>query len=258
LTTEGIGTESAVGLLMGRSRELAVGMIAALYAGAAMLPLDPWQPPARLATIAADAAPATILTTADIIRLGDMPAGPSYLPVRLSAPETQPRLAAGAMATHPQALAYMLYTSGSTGAPKGVGCTHAGLLNMLAEVDRLAPLGPNDRCAWWTSPGFDVTMYEVFAAFRAGAALITCPDDVHDDADRFAAWLAAQRITSAYVPPHLLPGLAQWAADHPGRTALRRVLVGVEPIPEPLLRQINRMAPGLVIVNGYGPTEATV
>jgi aspartate racemase len=71
-------------------------------------------------------------------------------------------------------------------------------------------------------------------------------------------WAATAGITAAYVPPHLLADLPGWLRDNPGRAALRHLTVSVEPIPEPLLREIASLAPGLAITNGYGPTEATV
>ncbi|WP_276204564.1 non-ribosomal peptide synthetase [Amycolatopsis vancoresmycina] len=143
-----------------------------------------------------------------------------------------------------------MYTSGSTGEPKGVCVTHTGVVNLL---DALA-CEAGDVCAWWTSGGFDVSVFEIFGALRAGATVDVVPAAVRPHAERYVDWLGERGITHAYVPPFALNALEARVS----RLSLRKLVVSVEPTPEPLLRRIAAAAPGLSVVNGYGPTEATI
>ncbi|GAA3815993.1 hypothetical protein GCM10022226_40920 [Sphaerisporangium flaviroseum] len=283
LRAHGAGGERPVALLMPRSADLVVAMVAAMRAGSPYLPLDVDHPDARLAAILQDARPAVVVTTAGLaatrpilrghpVLVEDItvnpahpvpptePAGMDGLPGRggPADPEGRREAVPASSAAHPDGLAYVIYTSGSTGAPKGVACGHRGPLNLAADLRSRVPIGPGDRCGWWTSPGFDVSVHEVFSALTAGAAVEVCPPHARDDARALMEWAADRRITGAYLPPHLLPDIAEWLARDPGRIRLRWVLVGVEPIPEPLLRRIIELVPGLAIVNGYGPTESAV
>ena len=255
----GAGPRAPVGLALPRSAGLVAAMLGAMRAGAPYVPLDVAHPPARLAMISEDAAPAVILTRRRHRDAVTAPPGTRVL-FEDELPEDGPGDAPAppAAPTHPDWPAYIMYTSGSTGRPKGVVCGHRGVLNLLADSRLARALRPEDRCGWWTSPGFDVSVYEVFGALTAGAAVQVCPPDARQDTAAFMNWAAAAAVTSAYIPPHLLADLPAWLAAHPGRSTLRHLTVSVEPIPERLLREIMRLAPGLAVTNGYGPTEATV
>ncbi|MFI6921152.1 amino acid adenylation domain-containing protein [Nonomuraea spiralis] len=252
LVAHGAGGERPVALLLPRSSGLVVAMMAAMRAGSPYLPLDVEHPDARLAAILDDARPAVVLTSPD---LAARPAlrGRTVLVEDAAAGGECPS-APG----HPDGLAYLIYTSGSTGTPKGVACAHRGVLNLAADFRARAGVEARDRCAWWTSPGFDVSVHEVFTALTAGATVEVCPPYARHDAGALADWLAEREITGAYLPPHLLPDLAAHLERQGARVRLRWLLVGVEPIPEPLLRRLVRLVPGLTVVNGYGPTECTV
>jgi amino acid adenylation domain-containing protein len=255
----GAGPQAPVGLALPRSTALVAAMLGAMRAGAAYVPLDVAHPAARLAMISEDAAPSVILTRRGHRDAVTAPPGTAVLleddPSEDGFDDTPPPPAAP---THPDWPAYIMYTSGSTGRPKGVVCGHRGVLNLLADSRITRAIRPDDRCGWWTSPGFDVSVYEVFGALTVGAAVEVCPPAARQDAGAFMDWAAAAGVTVAYVPPHLLADLPAWLAAHPGRSTLRHLTVSVEPIPEPLLREIMRLAPGLAVTNGYGPTEATV
>jgi amino acid adenylation domain-containing protein len=258
LTARGAAGERPVALLMPRSADLVVAMVAAMRAGSPYLPLDVDHPDARLAAILEDARPAVVVTTAGLAATRPVLHGH---PVLVEDGQGDPGVPAEAVRVppaHPDGLAYVIYTSGSTGTPKGVACGHRGVLNLAADLRSRVPIGPGDRCGWWTSPGFDVSVHEVFTALTAGAAVEVCPPHARDDAGALMEWIAGRGITGAYLPPHLLPDIAGWLARDTGRVRLRWVLVGVEPIPEPLLRRIAHLVPGIAIVNGYGPTESAV
>jgi acyl-coenzyme A synthetase/AMP-(fatty) acid ligase/acyl carrier protein len=111
----------------------------------------------------------------------------------------------------------------------------------------------------WTSVSFDVSVYEIFSALLFGRSLYLVPEDIRADGPQFVRWLSTHEITSAYMPPFQLADLAFWLQSQPAEPLpLRRLLVGVEPINELLLATIQHHLPDLQIINGYGPTEATV
>ena len=156
----------------------------------------------------------------------------------------------------PDRPAYVIYTSGSTGRPKGVVCHHRGIVNLVADFVARRPLPLGSRCSMWTSPGFDVSIYEIFSALLGGT-LVIVPGAVRVDTDAVLGMLATEEVASAYLPPFMLPDLADWVRARP-LPHLRRLLVGVEPIPEGLLRDLVARIPGLHVINGYGPTETHV
>ena len=256
----GAGPHAPVGLALPRSAGLIAAMLGAMRAGAPYVPLDVAHPRPRLATILQDAAPAVILASRDSRDALDVPPGTTVLAAEdlEAGPYPDPGQPLPAAPAHPDWPAYIMYTSGSTGRPKGVVCGHRGVLNLLADARLAGTIRPGDRCAWWTSPGFDVSVFEVFRALIAGAAVEICPPAARQHTDAFMDWVTAAGVTAAYIPPHLLADLPRWLAGHPGLTSLRHLTASVEPIPEPLLREIMRLAPGLTVTNGYGPTEATV
>ena len=155
-------------------------------------------------------------------------------------------------------LAYVLHTSGSTGSPKGVCCTHRGVVNLLSDFARRQPLAAGTRGSLWTNLTFDVSVYEIFAPLLAGGAVYIVPEEIRQDAERFLDWLARQQIDSAYVPPFMVTALRRRLEAAPGSIPLRRLLVGVEPIPEHELLRLAELRPELAVINGYGPTEATI
>jgi amino acid adenylation domain-containing protein len=244
----GIGPEDRVGLVADRSAEFIAAALAILKSGAAYVPVDTDHPIARLVALAEDAGISLLIGpeshTAELARSvgGAVPVmDPAEPTVGLEAPP-----AIGG----PDNAAYVMYTSGSTGEPKGVCVTHTGVVNLLDELECEA----GDTCAWWTSGGFDVSVFEIFGALRAGATVDVVPAEIRPHAQQYVDWLADRGITHAYVPPFALAALEGRIA----RLTLRRLIVSVEPTPEPLLRRIAAGRPGLSVVNGYGPTESTI
>ncbi|MEM8932991.1 MAG: amino acid adenylation domain-containing protein, partial [Acidobacteriota bacterium] len=269
LVAAGCRPEEPIGLALDRSLDLIVAMLGVLRAGGAYLPLDPAHPDERRRYLVDDAGLRLVVVATDDAAAGDAAnddvaadtaAAPAWLDgsaVRRLALDDEPPTGEPLPVGDPAGLAYVLYTSGSTGRPKGVACGHAGVGRLLADFDERAAIAPGDRCAWWTSPNFDVSVYEIFSALTAGATLVVVPESVRSDGAAFASWLDRERIASAYVPPFLLAELAA-SLDDGARPPLRRLLVGVEPIAESLLLAIRQRLDGLEVINGYGPTEATV
>jgi amino acid adenylation domain-containing protein len=249
LAARGAGPDQLVGLHVGRSPALVVGILGILKAGLAYLPLDPTAPPERLSAIVADAAPALVLTDA---------ASPPDGWVALAVVEAEgQRDDLPGVLVHPANLAYVIYTSGSTGRPKGVAVTHGSVTNLLDHW--LAQLGPvpGEPAMLWSSIGFDVSIQEIFLPLTSGGVLHLVPEELRADPEALTGWMRTHRIAQAYLPP----AFVRWIDEAPGPRlaglALRQLLVGVEPLSELGLHRAERARPGLRVLNGYGPTEAT-
>jgi amino acid adenylation domain-containing protein len=258
LRASDVGPDRRVGLHVDRSIDMLVGMLGVLKAGGAYVPLDPAHPQERLATVLRDSGSVVLLTQSAL--RGRLPS--DGIPVlclddeaSLVVPAAECAEAAQLQRSH---LAYVIYTSGSTGTPKGVMVEHGNLLNLVHHAgSEFADAEPIDA-SLWTSFGFDVSAFEVFVSLALGATVHIVPDEARADADALLQWLAAQRITQAYLPPFVVRRLRETADERIAALSLRRLLVGVEPLPEAGLHRLIRLLPGLSIVNGYGPTETTV
>jgi len=252
-----IAPGSLIGVCMDRSARVITAVLGTLLAGCAYVPLDPSYPAGRLRDMTVDTRSPLILTRSAYAPLFEgLGASVGLLDQGLPGSGGPPvDLTPVSGRDSP---AYVIYTSGSTGKPKGVVCRHGGVLNLLSHFQAIQPLNPGDRCSWWTSLNFDVSVYEIFSSLMDGGTLVIVPEAMRPDGPRFMTWLSENRIMSAYVPPFMVPDLLEWTRNHPGGSVLRRLLVGVEPIPERILVEIQNAAPGLRIINGYGPTETTV
>lgn len=254
----GVGPGSLVAVCIERSTDLVVAILGTLKAGAGYVPLDPLYPHERLAFMLHNAQPAALVTRARLERSLPEQTVPVLrldrdLAVLAEAPDRNPNLPATA-----DQLAYVIYTSGSTGQPKGVCVPHRGVSNLLADFDHRQVSGAGQAWSMWTSASFDVSVYEIFGALTSGGTLHLPPEEVRAEPAAFSAWLAARRIHSAYLPPFMVRDFAAWL-HQPGHTShLRRLLVGVEPIPDQVLKDIGAAIPGLTIINGYGPTETSI
>ena len=246
------GPESKVAVLLETSIESVVAVLAILKAGAVYVPIDPAYASNRIGYLLQNSEACAAITSENL--LDRLPAGTPHVLADSVVSVLEP-LALPADSS-PDRAAYMIYTSGSSGKPKGVLVTHGSVINLIAEFQKRAPLHVGDTCSLWTSPSFDVSIYELFAPLLSGATLQLPNSDIRLDADAFIEWMRDHEITSAYVPSFMLPRLAEWLDAGP--FALRRLLVGVERIPSSLLRRIAASHPSLHVINGYGPTETTV
>ncbi|MFD7662133.1 amino acid adenylation domain-containing protein, partial [Streptomyces sp. NPDC059788] len=234
LTGQGVGPETRVALVLPRSVELAVALLAVLKAGGAYVPVDPEYPRARRAFILDDAAPVLVLDE-------------ETLPRDLSGhPDTDP----GAALT-PAHAAYVIYTSGSTGRPKGVVVPHAGLAGLAAaHAERFAVTGES-RVLQFASPSFDASVAEICVAWLSGAALVMAPAARLLPGGGLAELVAGQRVTHATLPPSLLAALP----PHTTLPQITSLTVAGEACPPDV---VDRWSRGRRMVNAYGPTETTV
>ncbi|WP_225955699.1 non-ribosomal peptide synthetase [Amycolatopsis lexingtonensis] len=239
LRRRGARPGQVVAVRSGRSAELVVAVLGVLKTGAAYLPLDPAQPPARQAAMIEDARPVLIL--GDDVTALEAEGDETRRPVTTDLGET----------------AYVIYTSGSTGRPKGVAVTHHSVLALFDQwLDRFGAT-PGEATSAWSSIGFDASVHELLLPLTTGAVLHVVPEDVRPDPAALMAWLRDHHIVQAFLPPSYV----RWIDEDPARVhglALRQVLTGVEPLPEAALARFAAALPGLRICFGYGPTEATL
>ncbi|MFV2121459.1 amino acid adenylation domain-containing protein, partial [Streptomyces sp. Act-28] len=248
LVAQGTGPEDFVAVALPRSPELVVAVLAVLRAGAAYVPVDLAYPAERVRYTLDDAAAGCVVTTAEAA--GSLPAGTPRLlmdgvgdEAAGPAPEARP-------GPHPDHPAYVVYTSGSTGAPKGVVVPHRGLRNLVADHTGRYGLTADSRVLQLVSPSFDVAAGDIWPTLLAGGRLVLAPDARTVTGPALARLLRAERVTHATVPPVFLSRTP--CDDLPD---LRVLLTGGEPMtPEAL----GRWAAGRRMYNEYGVTEATV
>ncbi|MFJ8534713.1 amino acid adenylation domain-containing protein [Streptomyces sp. NPDC093591] len=247
LQTRGVRRGHRVGLLLPRGAEMAIAALAVLRAGGAYVPLDPAHPAARLAYMVTDSGTSLLLTAEETTRLA-----PTDVP-ELRVDETTddvPPLTPVTCA--PQDLAYVLYTSGSTGVPKGVAVEHGALLNLAVNVRPVFPVTEKDRVLQFVSFGFDVAVSDLFFPWVAGAELHIAREDERLG-EALQARLRDSRITYVFLPPSAAMTLPRAPGALP---ELRTLAVGGEACPAELVERLAEE--GRRIVNAYGPSEATV
>lgn len=196
LRARGIKEESVVAVALPRSFELIIALVAILRAGGAYLPFDLEHPAERIATILNSARPTVVLALDDPHGLY----GERLLTPDLWQGEAEARL------PYPQsdAAAYVLYTSGSTGDPKGVLVTHRAIINRLLWMGEFYGIGPQDRILQKTPATFDVSVWEFFLAFIRGATLVVAPPGAHRDPSAIAALIRDEAITTLHFVPSML------------------------------------------------------
>jgi amino acid adenylation domain-containing protein len=273
----GVGRGDRVGLFLPKGLEAVAAVHGVLRSGAAYVPIDPSSPAVRGTAILADCGVKAVVAEAGLAddlrrhwpgpgplpRLiasgapGDLDPGPAdagwddVLADDAPSPLPPPRA--------DDDLAYVLYTSGSTGRPKGVMLTHANAFTFLDWCERtFRPLG-DDRFASHAPFHFDLSVFDLFAACRAGATVVLIGEALGKDPARLGAFLTERRPSVWYSAPSVLSVLTQYGGlDRPGFPAPRLVLFAGEVFPIRPLKRLRSLWPRSVLWNLYGPTETNV
>lgn len=250
LSGRGVRRGDIVGLHIDKSADYVMAMLGVLMAGGAFLPLPREYPTSRLKAMIDDADAAYVITQDSITFQSAVPVI-SLAEQGLSCRDPSPMQTLLQATTEALDLAYVMYTSGSTGLPKGVPILHGGLVNLAqAEVD-LFELSPNSRSLLFASLGFDVSIAEIMRTLTAGATLVIAPDAALRDVTGLSGICQNASVSHLSGPPTLLKLL-----DPGAFPTITHVIAGGEQCPDDLARRWTRC--GRKFFNGYGPTEVTV
>ena len=256
LRQRGVKPGDSVAVALPRSVFLTLALHGIVEAGAAWLPLDTGYPDDRLRMMLEDARPSLLIATEDqLARFSDIPGLESLC--------YQQPLAAGDEAplalSKPDHTAYIIFTSGSTGRPKGVMVGQTAIVNRLLWMQDRYPLSADDVVAQKTPCSFDVSVWEFWWPFIAGAQLVMAEPEAHRDPQAMQQFFARYGVTTTHFVPSMLAAfVASLDADSVAACrTLRRVFCSGEALPTELCREWERLT-GAPLHNLYGPTEAAV
>ena len=282
LKSAGCRRGDRVAILMPKSILAIASIVGALKADCIYVPLDPASPPPRLAKMLASCAPSCLLISGATAHLvsklrsrggltGPIPVGwmdqaevppgglqPAFTLRDFPAfPASQE--VAHSYANTPDDPAYLLFTSGSTGTPKGVPITHSNVVHFVDWATRYFEVRPGDRLSGHPPLHFDLSVYDIFGSFQAGAELHLVPPELNLLANKLADFIRQSRITHWFSVPSVLTYMANFDVVGPGDfPGLRHLLWCGEVFTTPSLIYWMKRLPHVTFTNLYGPTEATI
>ncbi len=236
---------------MDRSAGLIIMLLGVLKAGGAYVPVDPGWPAARIAFVAGDAGARVVVCDAGLAGLAAAACPGAQVLAAPAGDRERPAAGWAAPAAHPDQLAYVMYTSGSTGAPKGVAVTHGDVAQLAA--DRSWPDG--DRVLFHAAHAFDASTYELWVPLLSGGTVVVAPPG-QPGIDELADLITSRRLSAVHVTAGMFQAIA---AERPGIFArVREVLTGGDVVPAAAVRAVLAACPGVVVRQLYGPTEITL
>ena len=256
----GVRPDDRVAICVERGPEMVVGMLGALKAGGAYLPLDPALPVERLAYILKDAAPVSVLThgparTALEAALKGLAHQPRVVDVEdAGLRQTDANLGGDEIGLTSRGLAYVFYTSGSTGQPKGVMVEHAACTNRVAAQEIITPLAENAIFAQKTALGFIDSFFETLVPLAHGNVLAIIPPGLARDARRLGAALSELHVSNLVTIPSLAAMIDLKRDD---LSALRHWVMSGEALNRHIAQHIRLHLPNCRLWNVYGSTEVT-
>ncbi|TDE57746.1 amino acid adenylation domain-containing protein [Nonomuraea mesophila] len=253
LARRGIGRGDRVAVCMAPGAPLVIALLAVLKSGAAYVPLDVSLPASRIELCLADSGAVLLIVDEGFAATHPDLARDHQLYVTGMAGEVPLTTDPPSAPCRPEDLAYCIYTSGSTGRPKAVLVPHRGPVNLVRwQLCHHQPL----RTLQWTSPGFDVSVQEIFATLASGGTLVVVSEGTRRDAEALGAAMNRHGVQRLHLPVTPLKYLAECGLSVP---TLREIWVAGEPLTITAeLRRFLRAHPGARLFNQYGPTEASV
>lgn len=269
LVAQGLEPGARVGIFMHKSLELGVAIYGVLKAGGVFVPLDPFLPAERLRFILEDCNIEHMVSanamSASLEKLSECYAGRIYgVDVDIGAgktiswkqvkeyPDSQPEVW-----IIDQDLAYIMYTSGSTGHPKGMMHTHHGSISYARWGAQHVNLAPDDRVASHAPLHFDLSIFDFFSTAQSGATVVLVPEPITKFAASWSQCIEDERISVVFtVPFTLIEMLQRGVMERRDLSSLRWILFGGEPFPPKYLRTLMEKLPEVRFTNVYGPAEA--
>ena len=250
LISAGVKTESVVAILMERSVDMVVATLAVLKAGGAYLPLHPAYPPERMRLIMGEADASALL-------LDRATANRGLIHNQVIVVDGDPSLAVEDdsdpnVAVHPDQLAYVMYTSGSTGVPKGVAVTHRNVLSLA--FDRSWREGSLERVLFHSSHAFDASTFEMWAPLLRGKQVIIAPPG-ELDAAAYKTLFQTEKVTSTFLTATLFNALVQEAPEC--FSGVPEIWAGGDVVSAAAVQRLRQYYPETLVCNAYGPTETT-
>lgn len=261
LVARGLAREGVVGVVTERNLDWMTAVLATFKAGGAYLPIEPHFPADRIARTLSRAGCRLVLTergsAAMLDRAIESLSGVEKLLIDAAYAEDHPDGDLGIPVT-PDQLAYIYFTSGSTGEPKGAMCEHAGLLNhVFAKIDDLT-IGEGDAVAQTAPQCFDISLWQLVSALLAGGRTLIVGQETILDARRFIDEIVEGRVAVVQVVPSYLEVLVSYLAQHPRELPdLRCVSATGEALKKELVQRWFAVQPGIRLVNAYGLTETS-
>ncbi|MFD9502564.1 amino acid adenylation domain-containing protein [Streptomyces sp. NPDC060035] len=255
LIERGLTAEQVVGISLGRSADMVIGLLGVLQAGCAFVPLDPQWPDARRGVVVEDARV--------VLQLNDSgehnPGEPEAVAVDLGDWRFASYPVEGTEVTVPgAALAYVIFTSGSTGRPKGAMIRHEAISErLLWQVDEILGFGHDDASLFKAPLSFDISINEIFLPLVCGGRLVVLRPGGERDPHHLLSVIAEQRVTFTYLVSSMLDVLLEMAGDSGRLDSLRHVWCGGEVL-TPELYERFRTRLDIPMYHGYGPAETTI
>jgi amino acid adenylation domain-containing protein/non-ribosomal peptide synthase protein (TIGR01720 family) len=254
LLASGIPREACVGVSVARAPWTVAAIVGILQAGAAYVPLDPDFPDDRLRYLLADSGVGVVLATgSDADRFRSLGVDVLDLAEVQRTPTPAPEPTDATVRCQPDSLAYVMYTSGSTGEPKGVAVTHRAVARLVLGAD-YARMGPDEVFLLLAPLTFDATTFELWGPLLNGGRLVIAPNAAVSP-DELRELLRTHRVTTLWLTAGLFHEVV--ATDVRALAGVRQLLAGGDVLQPAAVRRVLDEVPGCQIINGYGPTENT-
>ncbi|QED47028.1 non-ribosomal peptide synthase/polyketide synthase [Cytobacillus dafuensis] len=243
-----------IGVMVKRSEDLIIALLAVLKTGAAYVPIDPDYPEDRIAYMVHDSNTKYIMTDVREGRLSSFDEKLCLLSDLADQSEDGSNLEVDVLATE---LAYIIYTSGSTGKPKGVMVEHRSVHNFIEGMSECVKMASGDKVLALTTVSFDIFVTETFLPLAKGACVIMASEEEQQDPALLSSLIMDNEVTTIQATPSRIKGLLMYPEGEECLETVKVMIVGGEALPPTLLQSLQAYT-NLTVYNAYGPTETTV